>query len=427
MSTRQKKRNNLSLLVLMLLVCFAVLGGYVLTTEEATAQSKTVNEIKVAVVYPLSGPFSRNGNLTVQGTKAAMSWVNDNGGIKSLGGAKLVPIIADTGATVEGAASAMERICRDPNIIMSMGCWSSAFTMSATEITERLGIPQFSEGFSDQLTARGFKWGFYTVPSSSGLAEFGMANVIALAKSAGNAVKTGMLVGDNAGGATWFYNAVRKLFPDMGIKIIGEEIWAMGTMTDATPVMQKVKTLNPDIVVFMATAISEAQMCLMKKKELGITTPFVSAGGWAVDPSFQQIGAEVLEGMITITPAFPNKLTPQEWITRSLNQCRKEYSNEPYAGQDLTWAWTMVPIMAEILERARSTDRNVIWETARKMDIHDVMATRYIPKQGMAFDKDGRMAKKYQGIYLVQWQGGVPRTVYPNDIATAKPIWVLKK
>ncbi len=43
-----------------------------------------------------------------------MGWVNDNGGIKSLGGAKLVPVVGDCGSTVEGTASAMERICRDP-------------------------------------------------------------------------------------------------------------------------------------------------------------------------------------------------------------------------------------------------------------------------------------------------------------------------
>jgi branched-chain amino acid transport system substrate-binding protein len=409
--------------LLVLIAVIAVLcGSWEITPNRAGAAAK---EIKIAVVYPLSGALARNGNLMVQGAKAAIGWVNDNGGIKSLGGAKLVPVVADTGSTVEGAASATERVCRDSEIAMVMGCWASSLTMSATEITERLNIPQFTISYSDQLTARGFKWGFYVVPPSSAQGELGVANVIGLARSAGQVIKTAMLVGDNQASSKGYYDAVRKLFPGMGIKIIGEEVWAMGALTDATPVMQKVKMTKPDIVAFMATAISEAQMCLMKKKELGITTPFVCNGGWAADPSFQQVGAQVLEGMIIITPLFPNKLTPQDWITRSLNQAAKEYAKEPYVGQELGYPWGMIPIMAEVLEKAGSTDRKKIWEAARKIELINVPATRYCPKQAISFDETGRIAKKYQGVMLVQWQNGVPQTVFPEELAVAKPKWVV--
>jgi branched-chain amino acid transport system substrate-binding protein len=410
----------------MMLALAFLLGCLTYQCDEAMAQAKP-KEIKIAVVYPLSGALARNGNLVVQGAKAAVGWVNDNGGIKSLGGAKLVPVIVDSTSTVEGAASAMERVCRDPGIVMAMGCWASSLTMAATEVTERLGMPHFNIGYADTLTERGFKWGFYVVPPSSAQAELGLGNLINLAKSAGQVVKTAMLVGDNQAASKGFYDAVRKLFPGMEVKIVGEEIWAMGTLTDATPVMQKVKTTNPDIVVFMATAISEAQMCLMKKKELGINIPFICNGGWMADPSYRQVGAETLEGMIGIMPIFPNKDTPQEWIKRSLEQCKKEYSDEPWMGQELGWAWRMIPIMAEILERARSTDHQALWEAGRKMDVQDIMATKHIACQGIAFDKNGRIAKKYQDVVLVQWQGGIPRTVYPANIALAKPIWVIKK
>ena len=116
----------------------AVGAGSVVGVRPARA---AVPDIKIACVYPLSGAFSRNGNLKFQGVKAAMGWVNDRGGIKSLGGAKLVPVVADCASTVEGAASAMERLCRDPEIVMALGSWASSFTMSSTEVTERLGIP----------------------------------------------------------------------------------------------------------------------------------------------------------------------------------------------------------------------------------------------------------------------------------------------
>jgi branched-chain amino acid transport system substrate-binding protein len=52
-----------------------------------------------------------------------------------------------------------------------------------------------------------------------------------------------------------------------------------------------------------------------------------------------------------------------------------------------------------------------------------VPATRALPKQGIAFDQNGRIAKKYQNLIVVQWQKGIPVTVYPPELALAKPVW----
>lgn len=398
-------------------------GAYVFTTKKATAASETVSTVKIAVVYPLSGALARNGNLCVQGAKAMMGWVNDNGGIKSLGGAKLVPVVADSTSTVEGAASAMERVLRDSSIKVAIGSWASSFTIASSEITERLGIPLFSGSYSDVLTERGFKWGFYTAPPNSAQMVLGWTKILEIAKEAGDVIKTAMLVGDNQAASKGAYEGCRKLFPSHGIKIIGEEIWAMGTLTDATPVMQKVKNLNPDVVVFVAGAISEAQMCLMKKKELGIATQFICSGGQVMDPSYLPIGAQNLEGMITVCATHPHKLTPPDFIKRSLDQCRKEYSNEPYCAQELSYDWGNIPVIAEILERAGSTNNQIFWKTARSIDLHDTISLNHFPKQGCAFDDKGRIAKKYQDVILVQWQGGAAVTVYPPHIAMAKPTW----
>jgi len=405
--------------LLMVTLCQISLGG--------RAFAASVPDIKIAVVYPLSGALSRNGNLTAQGAKAAMGWVNDNGGIKSLGGARLVPVVADSGSTVEGAASAMERVCRDPEIVMAIGSWASSLTLSATEITERLGIPHFSISSADSLHERGFKWGFYVSPPMSVYGDLGLANVISLAKDAGDVPKTAMAVGDNQASSKMFYESAKKYFNKIGIKVLGEETWPTGALTDATPVMQKIKNLNPDMVAFSSLAISETQMCMMKRKELGIRVPFMYSGGYGADPSFKQIGAEFLEGNICYAAFFPHKLMLQEWIKRSLDQCRKEYSDEPWMGQELGFPWTMVPVMAEVLERAGSRNRQAIRETARKLDLHDVPATRALPKQGIAFDETGRIAKKYQNLVVIQWQGGVPVPIYPRELALANPMWPKKK
>jgi branched-chain amino acid transport system substrate-binding protein len=422
----KEKTGRFSMWVTMMSVFALVASGFLFPPGPVAAAPANPPDIKIAVVYPLSGALSRNGNLMVQGIKAAMGWVNDNGGIKALGGAKLVPVVADSGSTVEGAASAMDRVARDPEILMAIGCWASSLTLSATEITERLGIPQFSISFTDTLDARGFKWGFYVSPPSSVFGSMGIGRVIDLAKSLGHSPKTAMLVSDNQAASRAHCEAVKKYFAGIGIKVLGDEVYTMGTLIDATPIMQKVKAANPDIVIFAPSSIQEAQLLLMKKRELRINTPFVGSTGAHADPSFRQVGAEFLEGFLTMTNSFPHKLTPPDWVKRTLDQCRKEYSNEAFMGQELTHGWSMIPIMAEILERAGSRDREAIRAAALKMDIHNVMATSSIPKQGIAFDPNGRIAKRYQDVLLVQWQGGIAKTIYPPELAVAKPIWFTK-
>lgn len=386
-----------------------------------------VPDIKIGLVYPLSGAVSRNGNLCVQGDKAAMGWVNDNGGIKSLGGAKLVPVVADGGSTVEGIAGATERAGRTPGLVMIIGSWAGSLSLASTEVAERLGIPQFSISFADILHQRGFKWGFYTATPSSAYGELGLGKIIEFAKQAGEAPKTAAAFGDNQVTSKGWYETCKKYFERNGIKFLDEITWASGTLTDATPVLQKIKNLNPDIVICNPSAMAEAQMCLMKKKELDIKIPFIFAGGYVGDSSFRQIGIEYLEGVFAPTDVFPHKLTPEDWIKRSLDQCRKEYTNEPWVGQELLYGWTTIPIMAEILERAASTDPQALWKVAREIDLHDVMATRATSCQGMAFDANGRKVKKYHDLLVIQWQNGVPRTVYPPNLALSKPIWVKKR
>lgn len=405
-------------------VILVILGGFLFGYQSKGAIA-AVPDIKIATIFPLSGAFSRNGNLSLQGAKAAMGWVNDNGGIKSLGGAKLVPVVGDCASTVEGSANAMERIGRDPGVVMATGAWASSFTMATTEVAERLGIPHFSISFADSLTERRLKWGFYVCPPYQTLTEIFLPKVIELAKSAGKEVKTAMIVGNNQAASVSFYKTCKEHFVKMGIKLVGEETWAIGTMTDATPIMQKVKNLNPDIVIYMGDALTEIQMFMMKKKELDIRTPFVCGGGWLGDPSLK-FGGEYLDSWIALSPSFPHKLTPQDWVKRSLDQARKEYSNEDWVGQELSFEWNTIPIMAEILERAGSRDRKIIRDTAAKLDINNVMATKHIPGQGMAFDETGRIAMKYRDCMIVQWQGGKPYPVYPAHLALAKPIWGTK-
>ena len=80
----------------------------------------------------------------------AIDDVNNAGGIKALGGAKLKLIEYDTGDTAEKAKNAAQRmVAQEPDVVGGFGCWLSTFTLAVTEVTERAELPWLTLSYSD--------------------------------------------------------------------------------------------------------------------------------------------------------------------------------------------------------------------------------------------------------------------------------------
>ena len=54
-----------------------------------TAQAQAPKPVEIALIMPLSGPWARQGQLEKLGAEMAIDEINEKGGIKSMGGAKL--------------------------------------------------------------------------------------------------------------------------------------------------------------------------------------------------------------------------------------------------------------------------------------------------------------------------------------------------
>ena len=54
----------------------------------------------------------------------------------------------------------------------------------------------------------------------------------------------------------------------------------------------------------------------------------------------------------------------------------------------------------------------------------DAGPSKYYPGGQLKFDEKGRRVGA--GVVIVQWQNGVPVTVYPPELAQAEPFWPKK-
>src|SRR5215469_10083966 len=148
----------------------ALASGAAGFTRRARAQQP--QEVKIAMLVPLSGPWARSGILEKLGAEMAIDDVNAAGGIHALGGAKLRLMQFDTQDTAEKAKDAAQRmVAQEPDLVGGFGCWLSSFTLAATEVTERAALPWLTLSYSDLITGRGFQNVFQTAPTADSQAR----------------------------------------------------------------------------------------------------------------------------------------------------------------------------------------------------------------------------------------------------------------
>src|SRR2546430_1328060 len=162
------------------------------------APAPAADDVKIALVAPLSGRWARQGQLKKMGAEMAIEEINAQGGIKALGGAKLVLREADAGDSVEKAVSAAQRVLTRDKIAAGIGSWLSSFTLGVTEVAERLQVPWLTLSYADSITERGFKYTFQTSPVSSLQAEQALDLVVDLAKRNKQTLRKAAIVGDRS-------------------------------------------------------------------------------------------------------------------------------------------------------------------------------------------------------------------------------------
>jgi branched-chain amino acid transport system substrate-binding protein len=170
--------------------------------------------------------------------------------------------------------------------------------------------------------------------------------------------------------------------------------------------------------LLLPTAVSDAKLLLEKLNEFGLGNgrlPTISNGSAMGDPDLRSnVQVEFLEGVMTIVA---------NWGVRGEEELTAEYiarSGEPWLTQNPICAYGHIWIIKTALESAGVADRRAVAEAIRRMDVTDGPA-RFFPGNRIRFDEYGRRIDAE--LLVVQWQDGVPKTVYPRTAAVAEPIW----
>jgi branched-chain amino acid transport system substrate-binding protein len=376
-------------------------------------------ELVVALLAPLSGPWAQQGHLMQLGAKMAVDDINAQGGIKSLGGAKMRLISADAGESTETAVSAAKKLVADnPDLSGGTGAWLSSFTIAVTEVTERAHLPWLTVSAADAITHRGYKYIFQTTYPGSLQGAAVVPALIKLGEVAGKKPKTVGIITDNTASPMAFAKPMREGgFAKLGLEVVVDMTYTP-PLADATPLVEKVRRAKPDFLFFVPTAVSDDKLFFEKMQEFHLgegRIPVVSQGSSLTDPELpKSIDPKLLEGVMVIVMDWPGKDHVE------LTERFKKTTGQPWMGQDSLVTYGDMWVFAQAAEMAKSTDREQIAAAIRQMDLTGGIASYYAGNR-LQFDETGN--RNGAGIMVAQWQKGVPIAVYPTENAVEKPIW----
>ena len=411
-----KARTGIVFLLVAFLVALLVAG-----CGGGGASKGEVKEVKIGNILPLSGSAAPLGKIGKEAREMAVEEINAAGGIKSLGGAKIKMIFADSkGDPATGVAEA-ERLITQERVALITGTYQSGVALPVSEVTERYKVPFFVPVPSeDVITERGFKYVFRLAEKTSWRNREQVKFIQDMASKFGTPVKTVALIYEDTAWGQGAAKGWEKYLGEAGLQIVLKEPYPRNS-SDLTPVVLKVKQLKPDII-FLCSYVSDAALLTNTFAEHKVKPlAFIGTSGGFADPVYFKTTGDNCEYFFDISTWEPDVNRP---FSKEVNEkFKQKYGYDMNA--EAVKAYVAMYVIKDALERAGSLDPEAIRKALAETKLTSGVTQMYAPE--IAFDESGQMI--HAPLVICQFRkvdGKMERvTVWPEKDARPgwKPVW----
>jgi branched-chain amino acid transport system substrate-binding protein len=373
-------------------------------------------EIVIGNPSALTGFLGEDGLRGTWGLQIAADEINRNGGIKSLGGARLKVIPADTTSdNLAQGASVTRRLIDADQAVMLFGCQVSAITLSAQVQAEKSQIPLITGCYADALVERGMKYTFKTSVKASALSNMALDATVAMMTGAGQPPKSLAI----CTASTAVDHVIAKSLPieaeRINLPVVAAVSYQNG-LTDPSIVIQPVRANKPDLIV-LSGGLQDCVLIMQALRGLGIKTPVLTGGGLANDKGGLALGEGAAQVFMNVHWNWDLKTPRNGPLLEAYRAAHPTESDTPN-NEQLGIGYTAGLIIAQALEKAASRDGSKIREVLLSSTFKELSQ----PPGQIAFDETG-YNKYAQGI-VVEWMNPKEtRTVWPRELATAQAVF----
>jgi branched-chain amino acid transport system substrate-binding protein len=364
---------------------------------------RAAETVNIGALYPVTGSLAQIGQGCVNAAKLAVQMVNDAGGIKSLGGAKLNLIVSDVQSDTTVTRTETDRLITSNKLSAITGCFASALTLIASEVAERAKVPLLTGSSSDALN----KGRNYTFTPFARASQFAQAQ-LRMSRLTSDKPKVAVVFENTAFG-TATSNGLREQAAAEGVEIVMFEPYSAG-FTDASPLINKVKASGAT-ALFSVSYLNDLILIVRSVKQVGLDVTINGGSGGFVIPDFYKNVGKLAEGLQGVA----------HWnhdMDANSEKCNAEYKKQfgeflfEYAGGLVAQTF----IIADALERAQSTDPQKVREAISATNVSSGFAAM-CPGGKVQFGPDGKNIHAHP--VGVQWQNGDLASIYPKEDARA--------
>jgi len=369
--------------------------------------------VKVGILHPVSGALSYSGQQSRLGATMAVEEINAAGGIKGLG--KIDVMLGDAQSTPEGGTAEVEKM-NSAGVACIVGGYASNICLATTQAAARYDLPYIVDvGVTDAIVTRGLKNTFRFGPGFGVIAKTALANLVAINDKAGKPAKTVMIVHEDSAFGSGLAKLLNTQLPAQGFQVL-ETIPHPTPTRDFNNVVLKIKAAAPDIVIpadyyneYVLLARTMQQQKVRPKAAI-----YSVLGGAASSYKFVKEFPEAAQYIMDCNHWFDPRNPKAQALKKKVEAKGQFFTYEVYLN------YSCVGLLADALERAKSTDRAKIIE-ALASSTWSGHVMPYGPTKFVNGQNQGAAPAN------TQVQGHDIQVILPEAFASAKPVYPLPK
>jgi branched-chain amino acid transport system substrate-binding protein len=398
-----------------------------------SASAYAQQEIKIGVIYPLTGAAASTGLEMKNALELAADLVNNGaknvpnlpfsagGGLPNLKGAKIKLVFADHQGNPQVGATEAERLITQEKVVAIVGAYFSNVTATASQVAERYKVPFLNpESSSASLTQRGFKWFFRTTAHD----DLFINNFFEFFKDieAKKGIKIKQLGAFNEN-TLWGNETTKletKLAQERGYNLVKTIVYPAKS-TQLTSEVQLLKAANPQVVM-QSSYLGDAILSMKTYKELGFSPEMILANNAGfIDTEFVRTMGKDADYLIT-RDVWSLDLAKNNPLIKEVNDLYRNRYKADFTGNS-SRTFTGLMTMVDAINRAGSTEPEAIRKALSETNIPGNKLI--MPWKGVKFDERGQNI--YGSGILLQIIDGKYYTVWPFNLATRDIVWPMPK
>lgn len=409
------------------IACSAVLAGSLAGCGGAGSAGGGVKEVRIGLVFPTSGSMAALGSDQSNGAKMVLDWANAHGGV---GGAKIKVFTADSQSDPGVGATVAQRLIDQKHVQIIIGSYASGIAQAILPVAQRNRVTLWEVGAVAPTINKGTGPGFIrTVGASSTYAaadiDFLENYLAAKMNKPANQVRIAIAHEDGPFGTSVGAALVAQA-KAKGLTVVDQESYPE-TSSDMTPVVLRLKAKQPD-VLFITPLVASTQLFWQAARAQDFNVKAViGSAGFSSSSFVKKFGAKGVQGVYDVeAPAVAymktDNLAPD--AKSALDQLRAQFRQQQghpclvHCGDGLGGAYILVKDVLPNAVKSGSLSSDAIQKAARTVDVPDGGTPQGFGVK-FAANGDNERAKSY----IMQWQGGTLRVVYPAKLAVANPIF----